>query len=840
MIPLRAYVMLWSQDTGWQVFVCRDLDAITRAWKDRQHPEHATGILHIGFDRPLSRQFEEVARQWPGRMLVTTAAKHALPKDFESSVSTIGFVETHGIHLAIKGWGYSVSDDELARAVDAAPEEVLSETPLPVTKGWVASLVAAEPTAEAPLRKAGIYDESSYLIHESELERQFRYWVGLFRYRALIAPDANEPAAILQAAPPWLLNRPIVGASLSVRAFNILHSSGIKTFGDLIGYSVDDLLSLHNFGRKSVDDLRDCLVECLNEGPADVETKLAEATAKTLVSLFESALAQLDERERDIFSRRIGFRKRLETLQSIGGDYGITRERVRQIEVKCLRRLRNSAHWDSLLTTKLGSLLHSRDYPLPVLGLEAADPWFEGVSASPSLIRSLVANFCADSLSIVKIDGIEYISRITQEDWDYALHEAHQILASGAGHNWSEEHCRSTVSGLLKETSRELRNLLWDKARALCHFSDSDDGSRVLQSYGRGAEQLVEAVLFESDRPLHYTEIAERVAARAARPVDIRRIHNAAAAVGILLGRGTFGLEKHAKLPADVADILREEAENLIVSGPDGRQWHTSELCTLLAERHLPDIPVVNKYVLDMILRQSPQVRSLGRMVWSKLPAGYQVSEGRIDVRQAIISLLTDAGSSLSATEIRHRLVALRGVNSTFQISAQDPLIRVGPGIWGLNDRDIPLKRPQQAQLIDGLVNALMERQEGIHISEISSLHLPNIDESISPQLVFYIATLDPRIRSNAGQYIFLSEWDDVRRVSPLEAVKACLHDATNPLSIEQVRAVVEGLIKRPCETRTVSACLQAIDADFDKGTNTWSLAISSDDTTQLEEAASA
>ena len=89
--------------------------------------------------------------------------------------------------------------------------------------------------------------------------------------------------------------------------------------------------------------------------------------------------------------------------------------------MKCLRRLRNSARWDNLFTTKLGSLLHSRDYPLPVLGLEAIDPWFEGVSASPWLLRSLIANFCTDLLSVVKIDGIEYIARITPEDWDYAL-----------------------------------------------------------------------------------------------------------------------------------------------------------------------------------------------------------------------------------------------------------------------------------------------------------------------------------------------------------------------------------------------------------------------------------
>src|SRR5262249_4033431 len=153
----------------------------------------------------------------------------------------------------------------------ASTHEVQPEASPLVMKGWVESLVTAEPSAETALRKAGICDESSYLVYENKLEQKFRHWVGLFRYRALVAPEAKEPAAILHAAPPWLLNRPIVNASLSVRAFNVLHSNGIKTFGDLVGYSVDDLLSLRHFGRKSVEDVRTCLLDCLNEGPSDVE-----------------------------------------------------------------------------------------------------------------------------------------------------------------------------------------------------------------------------------------------------------------------------------------------------------------------------------------------------------------------------------------------------------------------------------------------------------------------------------------------------------------------------------------------------------------------------------------
>ena len=62
-------------------------------------------------------------------------------------------------------------------------------------------------------------------------------------------------------------------------------------------------------------------------------------------------------------------------------------------------------------------------------------------------------------------------------------------------------------------------------------------------------------------------------------------------------------------------------------------------------------------------------------------------SADRINIHQAIISLVDEAGRPLSTSEIRHRLIALRGVNEGFRIAAVDPLIRLGTAEWGLNDR---------------------------------------------------------------------------------------------------------------------------------------------------------
>jgi Sigma-70, region 4 len=51
-----------------------------------------------------------------------------------------------------------------------------------------------------------------------------------------------------------------------------------------------------------------------------------------ITDVFSGILASLADKERSVISRRIGLGGPRETLQEIGDTYGITRERVRQIE----------------------------------------------------------------------------------------------------------------------------------------------------------------------------------------------------------------------------------------------------------------------------------------------------------------------------------------------------------------------------------------------------------------------------------------------------------------------------------------------------------------------------
>jgi len=56
--------------------------------------------------------------------------------------------------------------------------------------------------------------------------------------------------------------------------------------------------------------------------------------------LIQEAIAKLTDREQDVIRRRYGFDGDLQTYDEIGKSYGVTKERIRQIEAKALRRMR--------------------------------------------------------------------------------------------------------------------------------------------------------------------------------------------------------------------------------------------------------------------------------------------------------------------------------------------------------------------------------------------------------------------------------------------------------------------------------------------------------------------
>ena len=74
---------------------------------------------------------------------------------------------------------------------------------------------------------------------------------------------------------------------------------------------------------------------------------------ESLQAEIKTALLSLNERERNVVEAFFGINQPELTLEEIGDKYGLTRERVRQIKEKAIRRLRNSTK-NKMLKAYLG------------------------------------------------------------------------------------------------------------------------------------------------------------------------------------------------------------------------------------------------------------------------------------------------------------------------------------------------------------------------------------------------------------------------------------------------------------------------------------------------------
>ena len=122
------------------------------------------------------------------------------------------------------------------------------------------------------------------------------------------------------------------------------------------------------------------------------------------------------------------------------------------------------------------------------------------------------------------------------------------------------------------------------------------------------------------------------------------------------------------------------------------------------------------------------------------------------------------------------------------------PLVRLRPGIWGINDRDVPLSSEEQAGLVEELIQILEEKQRGIHASELSEGLLL---KDCPPDAFLSLAAQDGRLKIAQGRYVYLAKWGSPRRETLGQAITAVLEKARKPLTFDAVVSLVERRVGR-------------------------------------------
>lgn len=842
MRPLRAYLLTKLSPSDWDVSTHRDLETIEAAWRACPIKEAAAAV-HVGFWRPSTQAFSEILAAHPGRILLTGAARYALPISFRASSMPVGEVEGLPLFLALCGWGYD-ADDPTAAATAIPTRERPAATyadpslfTLPSANlGWISHLTSVHSDLYASAVEYGVVDEASYLCQEGKLPVWMRHRLGDVRFR-WYCKDELTPDNILDHvafAPPWFLKLPIGILSLSTRPRNVMAERAIVKIGDLAKYDTSQVSLFEKMGQKSVREIGERLLAILSGGVAhplvvttlnldslhrplfasDVEPSLNVAifeesqkapedvqdisySAMSFSNALELALALLPERARPVMEMRMGIKGTPMTLGDIGAACGVTRERIRQIESKSVEKIRALPCWTAGFGFRLREILNERDDALPLAGIEVIDPVFKGAGSAPDAFEYALERFIEPPLYVVREGGIAYVSELRQQEWFDVIRSAKSLIESLLDKQPTELEVRNLLDGLLTEVGMELRDELWHIATRQAHFANGK-----LVSYGYGAENLVLAILEASDRPLHYSEILDRLRANGETRLDWRTVHNAAISVALPYARGTYGTMKHYPLNEAETRLIISETEDLIEGEGSERQWHAREICDYLEERGLGCAGQLTHYIVSIAVKRSPYLAYLGRMIWTSKSNGTKGKANRVDLYQAVVSILLEAGGPLTSVEIKERLFSDRGTNCFFQIQPEGKLLRVGSGRWGLIDRDLPFSQEESERVLVAMRDALLTKGKGIHVTEIIeevAKYEPIVIRIEDPVLLFGLSQKTDGFALSKGEHIYLPEWNDPKRLNMREAVLEVLEEAgPEGILATDGTARAEELLERP------------------------------------------
>ncbi len=223
---------------------------------------------------------------------------------------------------------------------------------------------------------------------------------------------------------------------MTLRSRNALRNVKIEYIWQLIRYTEKDLLKIKNFGRKSLNEIKDIIADMsFNFGsdfsPEEIDIIIAYEKVfneKSFHKWFKDRVAEirdnaydfLSEKEKFIAQRRI-FEVKIakNTLEEISDTFGMTRERIRQLEGKALRKLRRE--YQPELREVISVIFSKLEASGKILNLSDFNIDFSFVSSKNREIVNQLIGLATDKIfvdwkcSLISSEGPGYIDELCDD-----------------------------------------------------------------------------------------------------------------------------------------------------------------------------------------------------------------------------------------------------------------------------------------------------------------------------------------------------------------------------------------------------------------------------------------
>jgi len=268
----------------------------------------------------------------------------------------------------------------------------------------------------------------------------------------------------------------------------------------------------------------------------------------------EELLRFLPERTKDIVSRRFGIGgKEKETLDGIGRDYEITRERVRQIEKEGIRKIKNKAEG-------YGDVFHE---------LRKKIDFFGGIKREDVLLGALSEETVDQNCVFFLLNIDEKLTRVPESKDFYPFWRSDENAFTEAKKEIEKayEKLKKENRPLTLSEIKGKRDVVDEKLLSYLEISkkvvQNDEGEFGIFNWPeikpKGIKDKAYIILNKKGEPLHFREIASALGDDA----NPQTTHNELIKDPrfVLVGRGVYALSKWGYTPGEVKEVIRDILE---------------------------------------------------------------------------------------------------------------------------------------------------------------------------------------------------------------------------------------------------------------------------------------
>ncbi|NTU69638.1 hypothetical protein HGB13_02300 [bacterium] len=313
------------------------------------------------------------------------------------------------------------------------------------------------------------------------------------------------------------------------------------------------------------------------------------------------------EKEKEVLFYRFGLNNRkVYTLEYIGKRFGVTRERIRQIEktvlkkIKNFKAMKNSFNFIHKVVSNSGGVISSKDL-------------YDSLKIYDDNSKIVLNILLVASPEVVSINN-KYFSN----SWRINVLEEDKLnsIAKSIVSFFKDTKRVASFKDILKERPEfsDINQALLKSVINSCALIGKDtDGKFGLNTWGiikpKNTRDRSYVALKTIGKPLHYRKLTELICSenRTNKKVSVEAVHNELIRDNrfVLVGRGIYALKEWGYSPGTVADVIEE------ILKEHSEPMHKNDIIKKVLERRF-----VRKNTILLSLQEKPQFERVVRAVY--------------------------------------------------------------------------------------------------------------------------------------------------------------------------------------------------------------------------------